>query len=97
MELFHVRPLPLCSSTAFDNQITDDEETLIVANMGSGELFAVNPETGDSALIDLGGVLLHGDGMVNLEKWQYFSISREEDAILTCGWYMRIQYAVGGK
>ncbi|CAM9898713.1 unnamed protein product [Scytosiphon promiscuus] len=45
-------------------EITDDEETLIVVNMAAGELFTVDPATGNATLVDLGGVSLHGDGMV---------------------------------
>lgn len=45
-------------------KVTDDGKTLIVVNMSSGELFAVDPATGKASLIDLGGVLVHGDGLV---------------------------------
>eukprot|EP00904_Undaria_pinnatifida_P000569 jgi/Undpi1/10512/HiC_scaffold_29.g12962.m1 len=45
-------------------EITDDGETLIVVNMASGELFTVDPVSGEAAKIDLDGVLVHGDGLV---------------------------------
>lgn len=46
-------------------QVTDDGKALIVVNMASGELYTVDPESGEAALIDLGGeVLLGGDGLV---------------------------------
>lgn len=44
--------------------MTDDGKTLIIVNISSGELFTVDPETGTAALIDVGGVSLHGDGLV---------------------------------
>lgn len=40
-----------------------------MADMASGELFTVTPGTGYATLIDLGGVQLHGDGLVNKETW----------------------------
>lgn len=49
---------------SFVLKVADDGKTLIVVNMASGELFAVDPENGKAALIDLGGVLVHGDGLV---------------------------------
>lgn len=45
-------------------KVAEDGRTLIVVNMGSGELFTVNPATGEAAAINLGGVLVHGDGLV---------------------------------
>lgn len=47
-------------------QMTDDGKTLIIVNISSGELFTVDPETGTAALIDVGGVSLHGDGLVRI-------------------------------
>lgn len=32
--------------------------------MASGQLFAVDPTSGEATAVDLGGVLVHGDGMV---------------------------------
>lgn len=54
-----------------------------MVNMVSGELFTVDPETGHAALVDLGGILLHGDGMVNrthLAKFAGYRESRMYDA-----------------
>lgn len=46
-------------------QVTDDGKTLIVVNMATGNLYTVDPQSGEAAQIDLGGVLLKGgDGMV---------------------------------
>ncbi|CAM9436774.1 unnamed protein product [Laminaria digitata] len=45
-------------------EISDDGKTLLVVNMASGQLFAVDPTSGEAATVDLGGVLVHGDGMV---------------------------------
>lgn len=45
-------------------QATDDDSVLIVANTGAGKIFTVDPDTGTAALIDLGGVLVYGDGLV---------------------------------
>lgn len=47
-------------------QATDDGKTLIVANMFSGEVYTVDPETGIATVIDLGGAVVHGDGLVRL-------------------------------
>eukprot|EP00752_Nemacystus_decipiens_P018569 g16648.t1 len=45
--------------------ITDDLSSLIIVNFQSGELFAVDPDTGKADLIDLGGeLILGGDGLV---------------------------------
>ncbi|CBJ33771.1 superoxide dismutase [Ectocarpus siliculosus] len=45
--------------------ITDDLSSLIIVNYQSGELFAVDPDTGKATLIDLGGdLILGGDGLV---------------------------------
>lgn len=52
-------PLPHDSG----GQATDDG-TLIVANGSTGELYKVDPETGVSTVIDLGGEVLGGDGLV---------------------------------
>lgn len=45
-------------------QVSDDGKTLLIVNTASGELFTVDPESGEATLIDLGGVLVHGDGLV---------------------------------
>lgn len=48
-------------------QVTDDEKSLIIVNELSGELFKVDPVTGEAALIDLGGALIKGgDGLVSV-------------------------------
>eukprot|EP00752_Nemacystus_decipiens_P005253 g4767.t1 len=45
--------------------ITDDLSSLIIVNFQSGELFAVDPDTGKADLIDLGGeLIIGGDGLV---------------------------------
>lgn len=56
----HVTAPPLPPST----QVTDDGKTLLVVNMAAGELYTVDPESGEVSLVDLGGVSVHGDGMV---------------------------------
>ncbi|CAN0371531.1 unnamed protein product [Pylaiella littoralis] len=43
-------------------EATDDGSMLIVVNRVTQQLFAVDPETGDATLIDLGGELLPGTG-----------------------------------
>lgn len=58
---------PMCHLFLVDRvcfQANDDGSMLIVANSFAGELFAVDPETGDAAAIDLGGVVVPGDGLV---------------------------------
>lgn len=50
-------------------QANDDGSVLIVVNSHAGQIFTVDPETGTAALIDLGGVLVHADGLVRV----YFS------------------------
>lgn len=37
---------------------------LIIANNEAGELYLVDPSTGDATLIDIGGVVINGDGLV---------------------------------
>lgn len=45
--------------------MSDDEKALIIVNELSGELYRVDPESGEATVIDLGGVLLRGgDGLV---------------------------------
>jgi len=44
--------------------VTEDEKTLIVVHMVAGELYAVDTETGEASLIDLGGAKVYGDGLV---------------------------------
>lgn len=58
-------------------QITDDGETLIVVNMASGELFTVDPVSGEAAKIDLDGVLVHGDGLVRNPPFPADDIPRD--------------------
>ena len=41
-----------------------EDGTLIVVNMAAGELYTVDPTTGQTSMIDVGGVLLNGDGLV---------------------------------
>lgn len=48
-------------------QMMEDGKTLIVVHMAAGQLFSIDVETGASSLIDLGGVLVHGDGLVSIE------------------------------
>lgn len=36
--------------------------------MGSGELYAVDPVTGEASMIDLGGVPVNGDGLVRTPR-----------------------------
>ncbi|CAM9340050.1 unnamed protein product [Ectocarpus sp. 6 AP-2014] len=45
-------------------EATDDGSKLIIVNSQSQQLFTVDPETGDASLIDLGGELPGGDGLV---------------------------------
>ncbi|CBN74873.1 superoxide dismutase [Ectocarpus siliculosus] len=47
-------------------EATDDGSALVIVNMESQQLFAVDPDTGAATLIDLGGELLpgRGDGLV---------------------------------
>ena len=46
-------------------EATNDGGTLIVVNSGTGMLFTVDAETGDSAVIDLGGAtVMTGDGIL---------------------------------
>lgn len=71
-------PALFYSSTwyAFPAQITDDLSSLIVVNFQSGELFAVDPETGKATLIDLGGdLIVGGDGIVR----HHFVVARFSD------------------
>lgn len=45
--------------------MSDDEKALIIVNELSGELYRVDPESGEATVIDLGGVFLRGgDGLV---------------------------------
>ena len=48
-------------------QANDDGSMIIVSNTLAGELFTVDPETGDAAAINLGGVVVPGDGLVR--RW----------------------------
>ena len=50
-------------------QATDDGRTLIVVNSQEGVLYNVDPETGMSTPIDLGGEVVNGDGLVRV-RWQ---------------------------
>lgn len=51
---------------------TPDGDTLIIVNGSSGELFTVDPTTGDSTAIDLGGdMVLNGDGLVLVGRTLY--------------------------
>ncbi|QIA09348.1 SMP-30/gluconolactonase/LRE family protein [Draconibacterium halophilum] len=65
---FSMEPHPMIPQLgAFANGIdaTPNGKHLILANTGRGELYHVNPLTGESSLIDLGGVLLpFADGML---------------------------------
>lgn len=46
-------------------EATDDGRTLIAVNSSKGELYTIDPKTGESALIDLGGVTVPtGDGIL---------------------------------
>ncbi len=46
-------------------EATADGKTLIIVNSSKGELYTVDPETGESALIDLGGEFVFtGDGIL---------------------------------
>lgn len=54
----------LLCHTILNFQANDDGSVLIVANSQAGQIFTVDPETGAAALIDLGGVLVHADGLV---------------------------------
>ena len=46
-------------------EATKDGRTLIVVNSTKGELYTINAETGESALIDLGGATVPtGDGIL---------------------------------
>lgn len=45
-------------------EATRDGSTLIVVNSATGQLFTVEPATGVATLIDLGGAVVNGDGLV---------------------------------
>jgi hypothetical protein len=45
-------------------EATANGRKLIVVNSSLGELYTVDPSTGDAELIDLGGVAVNGDGLV---------------------------------
>lgn len=47
-------------------KVAEDDQTLLVVNMASGELYTVDPANGKATVIDLGGVLVHGDGLVRI-------------------------------
>ncbi len=60
-------PNPLFPFPIYANGIdaTPSGHTLIVANLYRGELYRVNPNTGDASLIDLGGDFVHfADGIL---------------------------------
>ena len=75
-------------------QATDDGKTLIIVNMASGELYTVDPQSGEAAQIDLGGVLVQGgDGLVRIslgygpygpEPFALRFVSCESTASITC-------------
>jgi sugar lactone lactonase YvrE len=45
--------------------VAAEDGTLIIVKSGTGELFTVDPETGETALIDLGGeTVVNGDGLL---------------------------------
>lgn len=46
-------------------------DTLIVVNSFFGEIYTVDPATGDASLIDLGGTAVNGDGLVLLGRTLY--------------------------
>ncbi len=52
-------------------EATRDGGTLIVVNSFAGEVYKVNPITGDASLIDLGGTAVNGDGLVLVGKLLY--------------------------
>ena len=41
-----------------------DSGMLIIANNAAAELYLVDPSTGDATLIDIGGEIIYGDGLV---------------------------------
>lgn len=45
-------------------ELSQAREKLIIVNMASGELFTVDPSTGNTSVIDLGPELVHGDGLI---------------------------------
>lgn len=55
---------PVNSTTLSRISQVAEDGSLIVVHMDSGELYAVDPATGEASMIDLGGVPLHGDGLV---------------------------------
>ncbi|MBT8305942.1 MAG: hypothetical protein KJN85_03310, partial [Maribacter sp.] len=60
-------PVPLFPFPVYANGIdaTPNGETLIVANLLRGELYKVDPDSGDASLIDLGGDFVHfADGIL---------------------------------
>ncbi|MBY5164101.1 hypothetical protein [Salsipaludibacter albus] len=51
---------------------TADGSTLVAVNSTTGQLFTIDPDTGDSALIDLGGdTVVTGDGIALQGRWLY--------------------------
>ncbi len=52
-------------------EATQDGSTLIVVSAFLGELYRVDPATGVATLIDLGGAVVNGDGLVLLGKTLY--------------------------
>lgn len=57
-------PPPPPTNAIVSPQVSDDGKTLLIVNTASGELFTVDAESGEATLVDLGGVLVHGDGLV---------------------------------
>jgi outer membrane protein assembly factor BamB len=45
-------------------EATRDGSTLMLVNSSTGQLFTVDPATGEATLIDLGGAVVNGDGLV---------------------------------
>jgi len=64
--------VPLGGEFTFDEEafnangiVAADSDALLVVHSGRGELYRVDPATGDATLVDLGGVeLTNGDGLV---------------------------------
>ncbi|CAB1120557.1 unnamed protein product [Ectocarpus sp. CCAP 1310/34] len=77
------------------NKVTDNDSPLIVVNSESQQVYAVDPDTGDATVVDLGGDVLgpRGDGLVLrkdtlvsdnvLEKIYEVQVSLSAD--LSCG------------
>ena len=52
-------------------EATQDGSTLFVVNSSTGQLFTVDPATGVATLIDLGGAVINGDGLVLVGRTMY--------------------------